>query len=109
MFIHDLEYIDSFKELPKSSLKIAGGVSAGASVSATSTQSPSIGVSASASASGDLSRSGTTVGTTLIVREAGPNGIAGYTAGYGTGYATAYGVDRYGNRVTAFDSDSVTI
>ncbi|MGF1588940.1 MAG: hypothetical protein ACFCU7_06815 [Pleurocapsa sp.] len=99
MFIHDLEFIDSFdREYRRDNLGITGGASA-STIANTSTTDGAVFATASASASGDYNRSQATTGAKLLVKSPYLYG-GGYIAGYGTGYGIAYGADRYSTAVT---------
>lgn len=109
MFIHDLEFIESGKELSISSSTVEGGASSNASVSAYASGSESIGVTSYANASGTYTRTGTARNATIINRGETPYGYGGYTAGYANGYALGYALDRYQPPVIAFASDGASI
>ncbi len=105
MFIHDLEFINSFKEEErKSDFAIRGGASASATTSTSATDG-AVYASASAVGSGDYSQAIATTGVNLINQ--GYPGF-GYTAGYGVGYGTVYGLDRY-STVATDQSTSISI
>lgn len=109
MFIHDLEFVNSFKEFPSGSFAIEGGASAEVNVSANAIGSESIYVDGDAIASGDFSRAGVTFDAKLINRSPNPRGYGGYKTGYGAGYAVGFAHDRYGSTVTAYNRDRVVI
>lgn len=106
MIIHDLEFINSFKEEDrKSDFAIRGGASASTTVSTSATDG-AVYASASAVGAGDYSQAIATTRATLVNNQSYPG--FGYTKGYGTGFGTAYGVDLYGT-VASDRSISISI
>ena len=109
MFINDLEFIESGKELPVSSFAVEGGVSASASVSAYSNGSDSVSVTANSTASGYYSRTRSTLDARLVNVKGTPYGYDGYTFGIASGYSAGIAVDPNGNYAVAYDIDTALI